>query len=107
MLPNLGNLEETILLLVLVQHGDAYGVSIAEAYVEHIGRKISIPAVHTVLKRLEKKGLVQSEMGGATSDRGGRRKRLFKITSLGHSVLVELQDHRKKLWDLAPNVRFK
>lgn len=106
MMPSLGNLEETLLLLVLIQHGDAYGVSITEAYTKHTGKGISIPAVHTVLKRLEKKGLLSSHMGGATSDRGGRRKRLFEITALGHRVLTEVQDSRKKLWEQAPKLDF-
>ena len=106
MTPSLGNLEETLLLLVLIRHGDAYGVSVAEAYMEHTGKRISIPAVHTVLKRLEKKGLLSSHMGGATTDRGGRRKRLFEITALGHNVLTEVQNSRKKLWEQAPKLDF-
>ena len=106
MTPSLGNLEETLLLLVLIRHGDAYGVSIAEAYTEHTGKSISIPAVHTVLKRLEKKGLLRSQMGGATTDRGGRRKRLFEITALGHNVLTDVQNSRKKLWEQAPKLDF-
>jgi PadR family transcriptional regulator PadR len=69
----LGFLEETILLLVLVMDGEAYGFSVSEAYEQHTGKSISISAVHTVLSRLEKKGLVKSQMGGATAERGGRR----------------------------------
>ena len=107
MKPSLGNLEEMLLLLVLIKHGEAYGVSIAESYYENTDRKISIPAVHTVLKRLEKKGLLTSHMGGATADRGGRRKRLFEITALGHSVLKEVQQSRQELWAQVPKLSFK
>ena len=52
---NLGNLEESVLLIVMILD-EAYGVSVAEAYEDKTGNTISIPAIHTVLKRLETKG---------------------------------------------------
>ncbi len=103
---NIGTLEETVLLLVIIHQGNAYGVSIAEAYMEHTGKKISIPAIHTVLKRLEKKGFLKSSMSGATAERGGRRKRLFEITQIGYKALQKLQDSRAKLWSQAPKLSF-
>ncbi len=106
MIPSLGSLEETLLLLVIVHQGNAYGVSIAEAYMDHSGRKISIPAVHTALKRLEGKGFLHSKMSGATTERGGRRKRLFEITALGYKVLSDLRHSREQLWLKAPKLTF-
>lgn len=106
MIQSIGNLEETILLLVMINQGEAYGVSIRDAYVEHTGRKITIPAIHTVLKRLEKKGYLDSKMDGATTERGGRRKRLFEITALGYKVLVTLKESRERLWSVAPKLSF-
>ena len=90
---SLGSLEETILLLVLAMEEDAYGFSVSEAYRAHMGKSISISAVHTVLARLEKKGLISSQLGGATSERGGRRKRIFTVTGAGEQVR-HLQQHR-------------
>ena len=58
MAKNLGHLEESILLMVMIVE-DAYGVSIATAYEKHTNNSISIPAIHTVLKRLEGKGMVK------------------------------------------------
>lgn len=99
----LGNLEEMILLLVLITADDeSYGVSIAEEYRKKTGKSISVPAVHTVLKRLEKKGMVNSEMGEATRVRGGKRKRIYSVTKFGYKVLKEIQDNRSELWNLAP-----
>ncbi|MCB0839857.1 MAG: PadR family transcriptional regulator [Bacteroidetes bacterium] len=103
MIPNLGSLEETILLIVLVMEDEAYGFSISEVYNEKIGKTISIPAIHTVLKRLEKKGFVKSSMGGATQERGGRKKRIYEVTSYGYRALCDLRDTRDKLWENAPN----
>ena len=103
---NLGSLEESILLLVAVLQGGAYGYILSEEYYNHFNSRISISAVHTVLKRLEDKGYIRSEMGGATSERGGRRKRIFRVTSLGTNTLEDLQARRMKLWGMLGEVKF-
>ena len=106
MIPNLGSLEETILLIVLVMDDEAYGVTIADTYFEHMGKRIAIPAIYTVLKRLEKKGFLKSGMRGATAERGGRKKRLYEITQSGYYALRELREARNKLWEVAPSLKF-
>ena len=57
----LGNLEEAVLLITLYLD-EAYGVSVAEEYKKQTGQNISIPAIHTVLRRLEEKGILKSKM---------------------------------------------
>ncbi len=99
---NLGTLEETVLLIVAVIEKEAYGYTVSEEYYKNIGQRISISAVHTVLKRLEKKGYIHSEMGGATKERGGRKKRIFKVTKLGFTTLESIQEARMKLWGMMP-----
>ncbi len=96
----LGELEELILLMVALLNNEAYGVSIAETLKDQAGRDITISAIHAVLHRLEEKGFVQSKMGGASAERGGRRKRLFSITAYGRSALNELRDTRNSIWNL-------
>ena len=103
MTQNLGNLEESILLIVMIVE-EAYGVSVAEAYEEKTGNTISIPAIHTVLKRLEKKGMVKSKMGEATAERGGRRKRIFEATPYGYKVISQIRENRLQLWSLIPKL---
>ena len=100
----LGYLEETVLLLIMVMENEAYGFSVSEAYREHTGKKISISAIHTVLSRLEKKGLIVSSMGGASEERGGRRKRIFTATDDGKSVISELKSSRQQLWRRIPGL---
>ena len=94
----LGELEELILLMVALLNREAYGVSITEELMKQAGREISISAAHAVLHRLEEKGFVRSKMGGASSERGGRRKRLFTITAHGRNVLEDLRDTRNLIW---------
>src|SRR3970040_1792276 len=94
----LGELEELVLLMVALLNDEAYGVSIMEELKKQAARQISVSAVHAVLHRLEEKGFVRSKMGGASDERGGRRKRLFSITAYGRDVLEEKRDTRNLIW---------
>jgi len=96
----LGELEELILLLVALYDNEAYGVLLTEELQKQAGRVISISAAHAVLHRLEEKGFVRSHMGGASAERGGRRKRLFCITALGRKAVEELRDIRNQIWSM-------
>jgi PadR family transcriptional regulator PadR len=98
----LGELEELVLLLVALLQEEAYGVPIVQELQKQAGRELSISAVHAVLHRLEEKGFVKSKMGGASEERGGRRKRLFKITAYGRNALEEVRDTRNAIWSLVP-----
>jgi PadR family transcriptional regulator, regulatory protein PadR len=62
---------------------DAYGASIRAEIESTTGRKCSIGALYTTLERLESKGLVTSWMGDATPQRGGRAKRMVRLTAEG------------------------
>ena len=99
----LGELEELILLMVALIGADAYGVSITEELGKQTGRVITISAAHAALHRLEEKGFVKSKMGGASKERGGRRKRLFQITAYGSQTLAELRDVRNTIWSQIAN----
>ena len=98
----LGEFEEVVLLMVAILDGDGYGVTVSQALEEHTGRIVTFGTVHNTLIRLEEKGFVQSELGGATTERGGRRKRLFRVTALGSRALQEIQQLRQELWQLLP-----
>ncbi|MEO9870707.1 PadR family transcriptional regulator [Ekhidna sp.] len=100
----LGYLEETVLLLIMKMEKDAYGFSVSEEYKIHTNKSISISAIHTVLSRLEKKGLIQSEMGGATDERGGRRKRIFVPTNDGKETIQAIKKSRQSLWAQIPDL---
>ena len=96
----LGELEELILLMVALLANDAYGVSITEELKKQAGRDISVSAAHAALHRLEEKGFVKSKLGGASQERGGRRKRLFTVTTYGRHAIEELRETRNLIWNL-------
>lgn len=102
----LGNLEEAVLLIALYLD-EVYGVSVAEEYTKQTGNNISIPAIHTVLRRLEDKGLLKSGMGEASAERGGRRKRLYVATAHGRNIVREIRNQRVRLWSKIPALKLK
>lgn len=101
----LGELEELILTTVGVLQEDAYGNAIIKEIREQVNREVSLAASHVTLYRLERKGYIKSRVGGATKTRGGRRKRIYTITSAGLSVLRAMKEDRVKLWKLMPQLR--
>lgn len=106
MADRLGNLEEMVLLMVVLVKEQAYGVLVREAYIEQYKQEISLSAIHTVLRRLEDKGFLVSELGGASAKRGGRRKRLYRVTAFGYQKLTEYQEERNRIWSLIPKLKF-
>jgi DNA-binding PadR family transcriptional regulator len=99
---SLGELEEIVLLVTASLQEDAYGVTITQEIEKQTGRSIGFNTVHTTLQRLEEKGFISSKMGGATEERGGRRKRYFKITALGSKALKNSKELHEKLWKMVP-----
>lgn len=102
----LGELEEIILLTVAALYDDAYGVAVMKAVEESTGRSITISTVHSVLKRLHEKGYCESRYDGATKERGGRRKHLFRVTAAGEQALQSSRDIRNGLWSAIPEIAF-
>ena len=98
----LGDLEEVLLLMVGILQDDAYAYRIADEFSSQTNRPISIGAIHSTLDRLESKGFLTSAMGAATSERGGRRKRIFSLTALGKQVLKDARDFKMSLWQQYP-----
>ncbi len=103
----LGELEELILTTVGILDGEAYGNSIIAEIEQQLGRSVTLPAAHVTLSRLEQKGYLRSRIGGATSVRGGRRKRIYTITNSGIAILRSAQENRLQLWRLVPQLKLK
>lgn len=98
----LGEFEEIVLLTVAILGEEAYGVTVTQELEQKTGRSVGFSTVHTTLQRLEEKGFLASQMGGATAERGGRRKRFFTVTAAGRKALVEVKQVREELWGALP-----
>lgn len=99
----LGDFEEVLLLLVGILDKEAYAFKIAEEFESQTERPVSIGAVHSTLNRLSEKGFLKSEMGSATAERGGRRKRIYTITASGEKALQDSRDFKMSLWSQYPS----
>lgn len=104
---NLGEFEELLLLVVLILQEEAYMLRIKDEIKNQVNRSISMGALHTTLARLEQKDFLKSEMGGATNERGGRRKRIYELTTAGKAALNEVKEMRASLWNQVPAVELK
>ncbi len=95
-------IEEIILLAVLQLGSRAYGVPIREHVQAMLGHRVSIGAIYVPLDRLVRKGLLTSFEAEPTAERGGRRKRYYKLSSEGLDALRALQDLHERLWRDVP-----
>lgn len=95
---SLSRKDELIMLSILNLKEDAYLVAIQNFIKTTTGKEISLTSLHIPLDKLEKRGLVESWYGEATPTRGGRRKRIFKITNPGFEVLKEHRRINDILW---------
>jgi PadR family transcriptional regulator len=94
---SLGEFEQVVLLAILRLGENAYGVTILAEITACTGRRPSSGALYTTLDRLEEKGLVQSQLSDPTPQRGGRAKRLIKVTKKGCVAVTDAQRSYRSL----------
>ena len=83
----LGDLEQVVLLSALRLGETGYGVSIRDEIHKATQRDLTLGTIHKTLMRLEQKGFVESRLGEATPQRGGRAKRHYQVTPEGLKAL--------------------
>src|ERR1700730_12554007 len=86
---HLGEFEQLVLLAVLRLGDEAYGMTVRREIETRTSRTVSIGALYSSLDRMDDKGLVRSELGEATPERGGRAKRFFRINPSGREALEQ------------------
>ena len=79
----IGNYEYLVLSAAARLGPDAYGASVMKEISEATASPCSVGALYTTLDRLEEKGLIITSMGDPTPVRGGRPKRLIRVTAKG------------------------
>ena len=78
-----GEFEYVLITTAAALGESAYGAAIREEIEKVAGRSCSIGALYTTVERLEKKGLLKTWMGEATAQRGGKAKRMVRVTPEG------------------------
>src|ERR1700674_959853 len=79
----LGEFEYLLLSASARLGEDAYGAAIRREIENTTRRRCSLGALYTTLDRLEEKGLIETWMGDATPQRGGRPKRMARVPARG------------------------
>jgi PadR family transcriptional regulator, regulatory protein PadR len=100
----LGSFELMVMLALIRLGENAYGVPISREIEERSGRGVALGSVYATLERLEEKGLVSSDLGESTAERGGRAKRYFRVTAKGLREVRQTQAVLKKLWRGLPQL---
>lgn len=90
--------EEHVMLAIWALKEDAYLVAIKKYLSNILGKNWTLAALHTPLRHLEDIGFLESYMGEATAVRGGRAKRIYRITEKGFEVLTDYMKITQALW---------
>src|SRR5215203_5310728 len=97
---------ELLILLAIMRIGaEAYGVPIAHEIEAATRRPVTRASIYTALDRLQRMGLVTSEMGDPTPERGGRAKRFFSVTAAGLRAVKEAQRAFATMWKGLPQLK--
>lgn len=97
--------EEMVLVAVWKLKEEAYSVLIREYLREITDRNWSFGSVYNPLSRLERKGLLVSYTTEPVKERGGRSKRIYRVTPRGRDELTNLWSMQISLWDAAPELK--
>jgi DNA-binding PadR family transcriptional regulator len=99
MTPVLGEFERLVMLTVLRLGDGAYSAAVREDLQKRARRDASPGAVFTTLERLETRGLVASRYGEPTPERGGRRKRYYRLRAEGRRALAHALEVERRVAD--------
>jgi PadR family transcriptional regulator PadR len=94
----LGTFEQAVLLAIVRLRDGAYGRTILDEVASRLDREISAGAVHATLCRLERKGLLTSDLGTGDETRAGRPRRYYKLQPAGRRALDDARAAVEQLW---------
>ena len=98
----IGEFQYLILTAAARLGEEAYGAAVREAIQQATQQRCSVGALYTTLNRLETKGLIKTWMGNPTPERGGRSKRLLRITAKGVQAASEFYGTIQRVSSGAP-----
>jgi DNA-binding PadR family transcriptional regulator len=81
---------------------DAHAGAIQEILADRGEREARIGSIYVTMTRLEERGMVESSMGEPTAERGGKAKRLYRVTPAGRVALHHSRRILEQMWDGLP-----
>lgn len=101
----LSRIEEILLLAIWKLESKAYGISIREQVEKDTGMKWLSGAIYGPLNRLRKNGYVETTTRSNDSDRRGRPRIYYTLTSVGKEKLQAVQVLNDSMWNGVPEVK--
>jgi len=95
----LGEFEHCVLLSIIQLSENAYGVTIRQYLKKSIERDVTLGALYSTIERLENKGLITSWKGESKPERGGKAKRMVKVTAQGLQSVKEAKQQFELMWN--------
>jgi|SRR6185437_2992972 len=78
-------------LLACLLHGEMFGLQLRDEYQERTGTALPLGTLYVTLDRMVSAGMLTSREGESNPERGGNRRRYFKITADGIDALNRFQ----------------
>lgn len=100
----LSRTEEMILLSIWRLRENAYAVTIRDELKNYSGKTWAFGALFVMLDRLTQKGLVESSLSDPTPERGGRSKRMYRLTPSALDALQEIRTLQNSMWQNLPDL---
>lgn len=92
----LGEFEHHVLLAILRRGSRSYSVEIVRELEKRTARTVGVTSIFVTLRRLEKKGLLTSEV---VEPEQGHRRRYFALTPQAVRRLESARDAFRNLWE--------
>jgi PadR family transcriptional regulator PadR len=103
----LSRIEEILLLAIWKLKDNAYGIAIHKQVEKDTGVEWMSGAIYAPLSRLKKNGYVESSQAKGSTEKGGRPRIYYKLSSLGMKKLVSIQEVNKSVWLGVPDLKNK
>lgn len=90
---------EEMILLTVFQLGEEASGSAIRTHIEAVtNKRFSIGGLYVPLERLTERGLLATRMADPRPERGGRRKRFYRLTPAGRDALATIKQIQDTLW---------
>lgn len=99
--------EELILITIWKMKEEPYGVNIRKYITKMTGKYWSVGSIYVPLDRLENKGFLTSYLADPTTERGGKSKRYYELTTEGIKQLQEIKKIYRSFWEDLPDLSLK
>ena len=99
----LSRVEELVLIAVWRLKANAYVVTIGEELKAMTGKTWAVGALFVTLDRMTRKGYLDTHVSASTAARGGRAKRLYRLTPKAKEALNDVRQLQASVWRDVPD----